>query len=415
MISYRKINNIILVLFVFILFNSCDFNSDESNNLLYINDIKSFEENIKNTNKNISLSIESNMVIKEDIDHFYLGLLTGITTDKEENIYLFDDQQSKIFVLNEKGKYLRQLLGPGRGPGEILNFSSQTINQENNQIIIADGQNFKILVTDLFGQVIDVMNYSPSEVETPTNIIHIGNDKYIFLFSLGISQSLRYEVGIDDFFHIYELSYDDNGSRRIESFGNRKELIEILDYPEGSVSSIFTQANIGRIVYHETDYIIYAPYVYSNLLLKFSKAVDEGWVFDSVVTTNIDLNRPAYIDLDTENDVSKNGKNVFRSKGNIGESLGYINRRSAGLFSVNNNNLVNFFIEEFEYEDTFIHVLYGEIFDEELNHIGSGRLYQAEPGEIMWDVNWKDKNDNFYLIISGEDHYGVRFTLDASQ
>jgi len=170
--------------------------------------------------------------------------------------------------------------------------------------------------------------------------------------------------------------------------------------------------------------LIYAPYVYNSKFLQFSKESEQGWSINEIINGG-KLKRPAAIDLDFEDYWenrqkyrNKNARNIFSSAGSIGNAAGIINYRSANLSAITNDYILHFYISEYESESkkTFYHVLMGELFDKNMNHLVTRELMRGEDGEIYYKVDDKDKEGNYYLTVSHAENpnsdYVIKFSID---
>jgi len=387
-----KYNLILLLLLIF--FTSCKIDDHWEAYYDFNDQLKTIDINFINKNR------------YEDGDGYYLGRLSGVSLDIDDNIYLFDELQSTAIVLNKDGEYLDDLFGPGNGPGEIHSFSSNTINLSKNEIILADGQNFKILKKSIESNDLIEINYNPSHLETPKKIIHYKEDEYLFLLSLFGSQREGGLILNDDAM-VHHVDLNGSDISVVNSFINRNEIFQVLGYTEGSVSHSFTKGFIGNIAYSNGS-IIYAPFVYNNNIFEYKKDSNNVWKLNSVIKGS-DIKRKAYIDIEVDSGNIERGRNLVSTSGAFGGTSGYINRRNIGVYTIGNDYLAVFFVEEFDVGEAFMQSLYVEIFDHNFNFKGVSNLLNGSNGEIMWSVDWKDRDDNFYLI--GDIHYIIKFSM----
>jgi len=234
-----------------------------------------------------------------------------------------------------------------------------------------------------------------------------------FLFSLSPAQTLRQAKGVDDFFHIFDL----NQNKRLYSFGDRELIQEKLGYEEGGAASL-TRIYMGDIIFQDNKTLIYAPHVYNGTVLKFKKTSDKNWEYASKIKGK-EWSRPSFVDLEYKQDKDEydTGRNIFRTVGSSGNTAGILNSRSVGLFKMTDNKIVHFTVTETEADHTFKQELHAEIFDQNLNYLGSDKLFEAGKEEVLWNVNSKANSDIFYLAIesSGYKARGLEFVLDIAK
>jgi len=354
-----------------------------------------------------------NLQIHDKDKEPYFGSVIGLATDLDSNIYIFERATPSVLKYNSKGTFIGKIITDGRGPGEIYSIYSYYLDIDQDIIIIADRQNMRFTLTDLNGREVKSIGYSPSVLETPFLIRKYDENLFLFSFSLGREQTLRSVEGIDSLFHFYEVN--EQGLERIQSFGDRTYVTKNINY-ESFAAGLINSNNAGSLVILDSNSILYSPYVYKSVLY-FKKNSIGDWIltnvfagkhwqaspFEEVDIRKVERNREKYL----------NGKNLHTSYSSDGRVAGYVNLRSAGIFTFKDSLITNFIVHEGTYEDSFKHNLYVEIFSNEFEHLGSKKIYEGKKGEIIWGVSWKDHTENFYLAteIGGLTSKRVKFGL----
>ena len=125
--------------------------------------------------------LPSEVILKEelslDMENFEkeIGYIGSIEADYNGNLYLYDTKLYKILVLNNKGKFLREIGGRGRGPGEFVVVMDIRINAYG-EIVVNDPINRKFSVFSKDGKLIKEVKFNFSSGEG----IMLDNGNFIF-------------------------------------------------------------------------------------------------------------------------------------------------------------------------------------------------------------------------------------------
>ena len=117
-------------IYIFILFTSCKEGKVEENDIEKIKigygDVEGINhfEYFENA-EFIKLETTQNSIIHK-IDRLYFF---------KEFIYILDKKQMSIFVFTSDGKFQKQIMNIGRGPGEYIQIGDFTIDEKSNEII----------------------------------------------------------------------------------------------------------------------------------------------------------------------------------------------------------------------------------------------------------------------------------------
>lgn len=373
--------------------------------------------NVPNT-----ITMKSNLVIglEEQPAEYQFGQPIAVRTDVEGNIYVADRASKYIKVFDQDGNYLRSLGGRGRGPGEFQEMEFMEWTPEGN-LVLMDRGNMLYTVISTNGEFVEAFPYNFSNQFYPTQIKYINNNEMVALF---LSGSNRSDIPMfkRDLFHIYSTDFQNS----VYSFVpfNRLQLrdshawVEMMTAPGSfSLSSNYED-------------LIYSPGIYYGSLYRYIKE-DEKWIFNQ----EINGIKPTVIPHEayTSTEVFEANRNLpgvsMWYYGSGDPHVGRILSLDLGTFRLNNGKLIHFWGERIENEDFRIDSIseyhYLNIFAQIFN--GKGEIEQygfilslKEPlhhRSMGSMVNWKDKNDHFYMIEQTVDAVPVirRFELEIEE
>ncbi|MDR9419721.1 6-bladed beta-propeller [Gracilimonas sp.] len=353
-------------------------------------------------------------VISDKNDQYLLASLKGVATDLENNIYLFDFTQNSVFKLNQNEDLIGKIIRPGRGPAEINSIYSYYLDNDTERIYIADRQNFQFLITDLEGDEIETHSINPSFMNTPMGMQKYNENILAFLFYNSQEQLMRKNNGIDSLIHFYDVE----SFERLYSIADRSYINKLINYKSKS-AALVNKTFVGEILFSDENTLLYSPYIFNKSILVFKKINTSEWKFEKKLKSK-EWDTESFIDIDYQEfrmnreKYRGQGQNVVTSSGPDGKGAGIMKLRSVGIFKDSNNYIVNFVVKENPYETGFEHVLFAEIYSNDLVYLGSSKIYKAKKDEIIRYVSWKDIDDNFYLNIEGDRYstHVVKFQLD---
>jgi hypothetical protein len=125
--------------------------------------------------------LPSEVILKKefslDMENFEkeIGYIGCFNADSNGNLYLLDNQLYKILVLNNKGKFLKEMGSKGRGPGEFVAAMDIRINSLG-EIVINDVLNRKFSVFSKEGELIKEVKFTFSSIGG----IMLDNGNFIF-------------------------------------------------------------------------------------------------------------------------------------------------------------------------------------------------------------------------------------------
>lgn len=366
----------------------------------------------------ITIDYSEKLHIEEQEDEFLIGNLFGLAVDHEKNIYLFDQIPPKVEKMDSEGNHIAQIIEAGRGPGEINGLNSFYLNADREEILLADRENQRTTIVDLDGDEVEIISMNPSDMNLPTKMLHHQKEEYIFMFYLGERQALRQQKGVDSLFHVY----DTDKTERMYSFGDRKSTFELLGYDGGGAVDQ-TKVMGGDILINDETFI-FAPYVYDGKMIRYEYS--SGKWENADLVNGKEWSRPAFenFEKDSFEDYRENrqeyeemGRNVFSSFSQNSSSVGLLNSRAAGLFK-HGNYVLHFTVTEHEAKGNFIHKLHVEVFDHNWNYLGSEIIKKGEEQQVLWNVDARDDEGNFYMTIRSAGSglsKAIKFSLDIEQ
>jgi hypothetical protein len=366
--------------------------------------------------QNLKIDFKQVLEITDSEKSFLIGALDGIATDKNNNIYLFDNIQNSVIKLSSNGEYIDQIIRNGRGPSEINSIYSYFLDIKKEYIYVADRQNFRFMITDLQGKEISNFPIRPNDFNTPMRMFKYDEDTMLFLFSNSQEQSMRLLDGIDSLMHFYDI----NSMERKFSLGDRKTLMDRVNYNPKS-AGLLTKTHVGEVVFPNRNTLLYSPFIYNKSLLIYKKT-NNKWTFSGQVNgNNWDLKPFEEIDIEDyrQNRVKYRGtgKNESSSSGPDGKVAGYINLRSVGLFENSDGKILNYVVVENPRNKSFYHELYVEVYSQDLKFLDSQMIFSGKDDELIRKVYWKDESDNFYLATQPSRYSGkvIKFKLDINR
>lgn len=156
-----------------------------------------------------------------------IGIVGDFIIDKSDNIYVLDNSDFSINkIFNENDSCKTFILGEGRGPCELLNPKSISIDSRN-QIYIADLNRKKIIIVDSSYQCSGSIDID----KLPSRILSLDNGQllvYNFPFSTKDSLISYFRLNADKNEYIYKSSILEKiwDTRAIDFSGNTGRMIQ---------------------------------------------------------------------------------------------------------------------------------------------------------------------------------------------
>lgn len=348
----------------------------------------------------LSVDLHVKKSIMEDPANYFLSGLISVKVDDDFNMYLSDYSQRVVFKVDSSGNYIDTVVQSGKGPGEVNSIYSVMVDKAKDEIIIADRQNARISRLDLQGNELAAVKVNSSNNNIPVGMAEFTNGNYLLLFPVSSTQNLRVEKGVDTLFHVYNLE----SGERLQSIGDRGQILDSLGYSDG-VAAKQTTLNIGSAKLINENQLLYAPSVYNGLILRYNRENDGNWYLSHSIRGD-SMSRKEAINFDFDDYINnrqtyndETNRFISTTMGSIGNAARLINYYSGGIYQTS-DYVLHFYISADDYEDTFRHTLYVEIFDEDLNFLGSHPIYEGQVGELIsGGITDMDSEGKFYMPI----------------
>ncbi|MCC5940622.1 MAG: 6-bladed beta-propeller [Balneolaceae bacterium] len=346
---------------------------------------------------------------------YQLGRPIGIRTDQNGNIFVGDHASLTIKVFNKEGKYVKSLGGRGRGPGEFQSLNRMEL-VETDTLWVFDRGKFEYIYLTTEGLQIDShpVNLTTQMSQYYPKKLFWYNDKSLGLFRNGASPEHQPPPLDRPLFHIYSRDFQEHH----ESFFPFRE----LGYTE---EEHFIWNSFGWIqgdfdMTSDKQRFVYSPGVYNGMLYEFARKNGQWKVYRTLQGTpphsgpfDIYNSQEEY-----ERYIKFPGVEVIYYGG--GAHSGRLYSIDAGIYYLSDGRIVHFY-GEWRGGDTTLEEgntldISAQIFEEDGTISDRGYIISverdAEPSVVL--VNWKDKEDNFYLLNLPNDDIPtvIKFRLD---
>lgn len=365
-------------------------------------------------NRQQSIEMETSLIIgleDQPLENQF-GRISHIRTDSEGNIFVVDSQRELIRAFDREGNYLRNVSRRGSGPGEYSSLRIFDITPEDN-FFINDGLNGRYLLISSEGDPVEQYPMNMSNQFIPQDMIWEDNE----IIALA-PRTVRGSGDLEDaLFNVYNRSDFDE---QLYEFGSFNEL-EIDDsFPSGRF-----YITPGSIVYAESSYLLYAPGIYNGHLYTYHRVNTGEWLSDKILS-GVQFDRPAYIGFESVEEAQAQNSPYSRLFGPAGVHVGYLNIKNAGLYRLRDDRIVHFLVTwradaKVDWSDERRPVFDPNPWDLSVQVFRNGELEQHNQITSLASsflttrvVNWKDDDDNFYMIDTSENGAPIvrRFTLN---
>lgn len=356
--------------------------------------------------QNINVEIEELLVLGNDenaSEDYLFSFPQHICTDKKNKIYISDKNVCKIRVFDQNGKFIKSIGQNGQGPGEMLEISCFTIDQ-NDDLIIVDMKNMRFTRFINMGDSALCYNFSNNYYLGPSKIRSFGADGFIGYY-IDNSPSyfrMRPYTESDNLFHIYNHDF----SKITESIINTNEIWNFEDDP-------FLRTQPGRNgsvnmdIFHSIKIIISSSF-YNGIFYIFEK-VNNRWNKKTLRGSQIKgKSYELYDKLPKVKNIEDFPVGLFAMSGQDYRFIGRKLHSSRGVFFIKKNIIINFIARLDKNSKKNINGI--EFFDKEGKYLGYGQLSNKKKkyDNLLrkFVILWKDKSDRFY--ISSENDEGFR-------
>ena len=285
--------------------------------------------------QNLSINLTEELVIGDDenASEEYLFLRpTQICTDSKSNIYVADYNRGEIRVFNQQGKYIKSIGKKGKGPGEILEVISMTIDK-NDDLIIVDRLNDRFTRFTDFGNSFKVYPMTVDHIIDAHAIAPLGTEGYLLYYYIKHSKNNRYTIGEDKVMHLYSSDF----SKIHKSFIKAEEICDLNDR--------FLLSRVGKYGSHfcviNPNTIIFAPEFYKGVLYLYERKND-NWHLKLLKGREPKQKPYKMLNLKNYNYPKENyPPNIYMTSGSMGIFFGQYQNRSIGLFQLDNEYIIH--------------------------------------------------------------------------
>lgn len=338
--------------------------------------------------------------LEDQGEEYQLGSPIGIRTDDSKNIYIADRASLAIKMYNREGEFVKEIGRRGRGPVEFLDINTFELTSEENFFILDRGNLRYTEVTKEGEQVMSQpVDFSMRWQFYPDDVDYYG-DKIIALFNDG--------VGIDvkpllerELFYIYDRKF----KSKLGAFFKFSEFQDI------DITTFAWVTFLGKpgsfTLSQDKNELFYSLLIYHGNIYHFTKDGDDWELFNIIKTK--DFGMEAYVEFD------ESQLNQYASQGVPGlinvryggpePRIGRINTFDAGIHQLTDGRIIAFVakwkdsIDKVGVHENIIDI-YGQIINSDGSTQSIGLVTSLEASKIPWKplVNWKDSDDNFYLL-----------------
>ena len=403
-----KIFRLVTCLTLLIFFSGCDSSSKAELSLLLD------EEERIDVEELLKLGVESQG------EEYQFGDLIGVRTDSSHNIYVADRASLTIRMYDRNGSFIREIGRRGRGPSEFLDINTFEITPEENFFVLDRG-NWRYKHLTKKGDEVSSIPIDQSGMEWfffPDDIDHY-EDKIIALYNDGVFNPEN-SLMDKELFHVY----DEELKNRMASFFNFSKLRDI------EINTFSWLAFLGKpgsfTLSHDKSELYYSPSIYHGNIYSFRREGGGEWENHKVIKT-IDFSQESYSSLENNLYEEYRSKSVpgLRSVmfgGAPDPFRGRVNTFDAGIHQLSDGRIIVFaatwrdhLAMEGEHEN--IIDVYAQIITNDYSVHPLGLVKSVEATRVPWKplVNWKDSEDNFYLLENTDLNYPTvtKFRIDG--
>ena len=317
-----------------------------------------------NKNAGRALKLKEVLRITDESGEFYFKAPRGLIVAPDETIYLQDEFQ--LLKFSAKGKFIKNLIKKGDGPGEIKEDFAYSISK--NEIYIYDIVANKIVHTDLEGNLIEQFSLKPARYN---DFLGLLNDQFIFTKFIWLPPK-EWKSQLHDVSNkVILVSKDGSSEKRIHDFPIKWFLAPRAMMSWASFYTVLSDDSKKLFVSHTREYLIKLldlekEQVIRSFRRKYSRAKYVSTEDDEESYKKYNMPRKKYeIDI----------QGLFSSKGLLWVKTS-TKDKSKG-------NLIDVFNKEGKYLDNFYLNLKGSL--------------MAIKGDYIF-VREKDENENLQIV-----------------
>jgi len=362
-------------------------------------------------NRTVDIPMQANLTIglEGQPPEHQLGRPIAVRTDSLGKIYVADQGSMSIKVFNSDGIFIQEIGRQGRGPGEFQNISVMDITPEE-EIVVIDIMNQRYTFFSTAGEVLRSYAMRQDNPFIPLSTAYF--DDYVLGVQLKETEEPSWEPR-DRLFY----AYGDDFQNGMYSFGS----FSALGYNDkfGIRSFNGRPGSIHRMPGEEC--FVYSPGLYTGTFYKYCDRDIEGWYLAETFNGAASSYDSPYFTYSAVETVPEDNMLPVLIHYRGEQIVGRVMSMNAGMFVLDDGRIVNFFAEWKKGVNKYLNGeyilgLHIQIFNEKYELSKHSYLLSLDRQGIPSGsplVNWKDENDQFYLITTeGEFPVIKRFTLD---
>jgi len=177
--------------------------------------------------------LKKTLLIDDSSDEFYFRHPGKIDVDQSMNIYVLDS--NRILTFDRKGKYIREFIKKGQGPGESKYISNFFISEK--RVIVHNNHPAKVIWFDLKGELLKEFRLKKSDWLT---FIHYFDNAYFF-YNTGKPETKSNASYTDVEINLFKMPAANHEMIDLHSFPVNKYVVK-----SGSTSASF---DVGKFIY----------------------------------------------------------------------------------------------------------------------------------------------------------------------
>jgi hypothetical protein len=376
-------------------------------------------ENSKTEISQLSMDVLLEIGLPSQPVEHQLGEPVAVRTDELGNIYIADRSSQKFKVFDESGNYIREFGGRGRGPGEFQAFYTIEYKGDDEFFVLDWGAREFEYVTNL-GEFI-----TSEPVDMTSQLTTYFPEKVVwfeeYTFGLDLEQADAHFDPPPKQRHLFNI-YGADLKEKIHSFFpfSRLGFKDESRFVWGSF--IYLPGSISTS--NNMESFIYSPLIYRGEIYEFQRMDSLHWEISDTLR-GIAPSVETYEIYESTEEYEENrdypGVNVIYYDGDA--NVGRIYTMDMGVYHLNDDRVVHFF-GEWREGDTVLEdgnplILNAQLFDRNGKVLAKSELYNIHKDltPIRTLVNWKDDQDNFYLLNVPKDDVPtvIKFRLELEE
>jgi len=330
---------------------------------------------------------------REDSTEYLFSRISRVCTDAEENIFIGDGRSQQITKFNKDGYFIEHIGRRGQGPGEIMELTDMTLNQ-NGDLVVLDRRNRRVSIFFKNSVQVKGFPFTGKGCVDPYIVRQMSSGRYFLYYCINNYESTS------AVFHFF----DDECKQIVEEFDDKGIIWDR--------NNLFDCDNIGsykdRIQFINDNVFYFTPWLYHGQIYKFEK-LNTTWDVEVIkgynpkLKSHVPLNYSDYATMNWSTGKVTNKKdtpvNSYSSSGPMGSFFAQVIRRARGIYILNNGIMVHF-SEKHKKGNVYIQMI--EFFSKEGEFLGchvydEKDLSRNDNELLLKAVLCKDSEDRFYF------------------